>query len=281
MMARPLHPVRRARLVGGLCLLLFGITGFTWPRSASAGGTRDLEDGWLVPAERMAEILPWNVLDERGEESGGGLWISVGQAHLFGLSELSLARLAVGGGWRKLGVGLAWQRLGEGLFREDRLRVLVSVGTRWRVLVQPGWDRLLLADEPPWNIPTLDLGLAFPLVGRVNVQVVVPLRGPPPWHGERSQRRWLLITGGRPGLCGALAIDRGGTGQPSLQLALLGRAAPVVALGLRSEPATGSLGLTTVWRRRGWLLRSSHLAHPDLGITHRWSLTWGHWERQR
>jgi hypothetical protein len=76
----------------------------------------------------------------------------------------------------------------------------------------------------------------------------------------------------------AIAVDRGEQGSPAIQAAVLGRLAAGVALGLRSEPQTGSVGLTTAWRWRAWLIRSAHLSHPELGTTHRWGLAWGRLE---
>ena len=40
-------------------------------------------------------------------------------------------------------------------------------------------------------------------------------------------------------------------------------------------PSPGTDGLNTAWSWRGVLLRTSHLVHPALGLTHRWSLTLG------
>jgi hypothetical protein len=47
------------------------------------------------------------------------------------------------------------------------------------------------------------------------------------------------------------------------------------ALGLRADPATGILGLTLVWLGAGVMIRTSHLAHPDLGLTHRFQVGFG------
>ena len=56
---------------------------------------------------------------------------------------------------------------------------------------------------------------------------------------------------------------------------LLLRLAPAAALGLRLDAWSQAAGLSTAWRLRSVVLRSSHLVHPDLGTTHRWGLDVG------
>jgi hypothetical protein len=90
--------------------------------------------------------------------------------------------------------------------------------------------------------------------------------------GPARRRRWLDLRGRAGSVAWALAVDGRPVGAPTARAALLARCVPGVALGILGEPATGILGLTTAWARRGLVLRSSHLVHPALGITHRWLL---------
>jgi hypothetical protein len=100
----------------------------------------------------------------------------------------------------------------------------------------------------------------------------------PVWHAGRGQRRWLWISGRYQHSSWAVALDRNEAGVPSFQAELMLGLSSHFAWGFRAEPATGSLGFITIWRRSSFLLRTSHLAHPDLGLTHRWCLAFGRLE---
>jgi hypothetical protein len=190
------------------------------------------------------------------------------------MPELPLAGLAGGHRARRWALAVHWQRLGQGLFREDRLRLRLELGQWPALCFTAGTDRLAGAG-PCRRAAVSALGVRFPLASALDLRLDWPLTSPPPWQGERCQRRWLLLTARASGVAWALGVDRSGAGVPSLQGELCVRLHPAVATGVRSEPATGSLGRVTVWRRGRWLLRSSHVAHPALGLTHRWSLLWG------
>jgi len=264
----------RGRLAGlELAVVLVVLLAGTVP--APAGGLREMEDGWLIPLPHLARLIGGNDPDRRPRLAAEGSWFSSGQARLFGMPELPLYRIAAGRSGRGFQVEGSWQRLGGDLFREDRVRLKVGWGGGWRLLADGGWDRVRLGGEASRPEPAAAVGLVGPTLRPWVVRISWSLLPPPTWHGRRSQRRWLLAAGRFRGGWWAAAVDRSGTGEPSLQMAFVVRVRRGVGLGLRGDPATGSLGITTAVSGSAWLVRSSHLVHPDLGLTHRWSLTWG------
>ncbi len=244
------------------------------PAPVCAGGLKDLEDGWLIPVPLAVDLL---ATAEEAEFSTprGGLWLNLGLARLYGLAELPLQHAAVGVAKGRISAGLAWQELGNGLFREQQFRLRLVWGELWRVSAAGGLEQCEVAGEVIRHHAALEIALRSPCNAPVMVQLIWALMPPPPWHATRSQRRWLLLAGRLELTRWAVAVDRSGTGTPSLQADLLFRVGAGFACGLRGELATGSMGLTTTWKLSGFLLRTSHVAHPDLGLTHRWSLAWG------
>mgnify|MGYP001026491582 CR=1 FL=1 len=241
-------------------------------QGARAGGTRDLMDGWVVPASSVAALLS----APSAAAAPDGPWASLGQGRLYGLRELPLAAAAAG--WRapRWEAALAWQHLGSGLWREERLRARLLVGRAARVGLAAGWDALRLAGQASgerWA--ALSCEVEFDRPGAWCWRASFPLRPCPPWYGEGGARRWLGVSGGASGFGWAVALDRDARGVPLLEGEALAAIGGGGALGLRWEPATGSLGATTAWLRLGLLLRTSHLAHPALGVTHRFALGFG------
>lgn len=234
---------------------------------AAGGGSRDLHDGWLLPPDLLR---PWLAPGPTAGETGP--WAAVGQARLYGMPELPLRALAAG--WRapRWRAVLAWQRLGADLLVEERVRGRLLMGARQAAGVAVGWDVLRLAGAPPRRRPVVNCELRLAGPAGTLLAGSLPLLPAPDWYGRGGARRWwsLAAVGGDAGW--SLALDRDAAGRPLLEGEGMVRVADRCGVGLRWEPATGSLGLTTAWLWRGLLLRSSHLAHPVLGLTHRWSL---------
>jgi hypothetical protein len=273
-------PLAPAALVAALTpvILTFASGGFPAP-IAGAAGLRDVDDGWLVPAgvlaRRLAAAPASAETDTVAPSSGRGTWLRLGRSELFGMPDLPVLALALGGSPGPLRFACRWQRMGRVLFVEDALDLEVAVAGRWRPRLRGGWHRLSLGARHSDAWPALAPGLTVPLAARLRLDVDVPLLAPPPWYGDRGLRRWLKLHGTVPRGLWAVAMDRRGDGAPVIQVeAVLAPGGPA-AIGLRAEPATGSFGMTTAVRWRSWLLRSSHVVHPDLGPTHRWSLAAG------
>jgi len=245
------------------------------PHTVLGGGLHDLEDGWIVPLPLVGDLLGYQTVTKGKARAKLNKWFSVGQSRLFGMEELPLYRVAAGVSQGFCQFALAWQRLGSELYCEDQLRVRALLGGRWRLIVIGGTDFQKIPNETGHEQAVVELGVICPSRDKVFIQAVWPLLPPPSWQGGRSQRRWLCVAGRLDGARWALAVDRDGSGVPSFQVETIVKVAGGLAWGLRSEPTTGSIGMTTCWLWSHLLLRTSHVVHPDLGVTHRWSLTWG------
>jgi hypothetical protein len=231
--------------------------------TALAGGSRDLADTWLVGPE---DLVP----------AGAAGWhVGIGAGRVFGLAELPQWRCEGQVSRRSWRAGLAWERLGAGLYCEDGVRLHGCLGRRWTVGLEVGADRLALATAEPSLWPALAVRVGGSPARGLRLEIWCHLREAPPWYGTSGLRRLALLTGGGQEWAWGVAVDRAVDGRPTLQGEVLARVAPVACLGLRIDPWSGALGLSTAWRVRvGWL-RTSHLVHPELGTTHRWALVLG------
>jgi hypothetical protein len=262
---KPEHRSAAARLAVGAGLVL----AVAMSDPAAGGGLRDLTDGWLLsPSELVAQLWP---APDGHRPPVRRFWL--GQARLYGMADLPV--LACGLQLPLLGLRWSgqWQRLGATLFQEHQWRLGCGWSARLAPRVSVGWDRLALAGTDPRGQLYLSAGVTLRLAAGWRLCCQPPLTPAPPWYGPTAARRWLLLTGGGGGVAAACAVERTGAGVPLVQLELVGRIATRVGLGLRAEPVTGTVGLTTAWRHASWLLRTAHLVHPQLGVTHRWYLT--------
>jgi hypothetical protein len=198
----------------------------------------------------------------------------VALGRLYDLDELPQRGLAVAHAWARGDLRLTWERLGRTLYREDRARLDVLVGGRWKVGAGVGADRLRLGDTPAGQAVSVDLRLRGRLAGTVTVEAWWPLAAPPAWYGTSGSRRWLRVSGHRDRVVWAVALD-GAAGTPAVQGEVMLLLAPMVAVGLRLDPRSGAAGLASGWRAGRLMLRTSHLVHPDLGVWHRWSIGLG------
>jgi hypothetical protein len=117
--------------------------------------------------------------------------------------------------------------------------------------------------------------LSLPLGADLCLDLDLPLLAMPAWFGNRGLQRWLRLRGGAGGGLWALATDMRGDGVPVVQLEMVMIPGDAVALGLRAEPSSGTFGVTAAFRWDSWAVRTSHLLHPELGPTHRWSFLAG------
>jgi len=230
--------------------------------AAPAAGTRDLADAWLTSGPRSARLVT---------APTGDWWLAAAHGRLFGMPELPQLGLLAACRRPRWRVELAWERLGSDLYREDRLRGRWTVGARWRLGLAGSVDRLLLAGQPRSGASAA-LVVAGPLGARCRWSLDWSLLPAPEWYGERGLRRWLRLEYDGAEASTTVALDRRVNATPVVQAEALIRLTSGVAWGLRYDGGGGAVGLVTVWCRSGLTLRSSHLAHPDLGLTHRWTL---------
>jgi hypothetical protein len=256
-------------LLFALLLVSLAPAGPVW-----AAGTRDLTDGWLVPARCLVPLLGGSPAPH--ETPSRGFWLWCAQGCLYGMPELPLQGAALGYARTRLAVSAGWEKLGDNLYREDSWRLRLAFRSRRTLVAITGRrEGRFLMGEAGRVAGTLVLEVRRRLWSALELSIWHSLCPPASRPEGRSLRRWVLLSGHGKISSWAVALERDGEGAPCWQVAGLVVLVAGVAVGLRSEPATGTVGLTTAWRRGGWCLRSSHLVHPELGLTHRWGLLWG------
>lgn len=245
-------------------------------REAAADGLRRLDAAWLLPAGQVAAAI-----GSGPRAAGNGVWGRAGQMRLFGQAALPVRRLAAGlaggrGGWALEG---GWESAGSGPLRDDRLDGRLAVGRRLRVGARMRWRRLQPGPGPRMQDRLLDLEVgATPGVGSlgmVQADVSWPLvrTGDKALAAEPVTRLRLALAGRDRAV--AFGLEVGADGRPAIgweTLCALGRG---LGLAWRVDRASGAMGTALYWRRGSLRLRTSHLAHPDLGLTHRFELTLG------
>ena len=263
----------------GACRAAFAVAlalAFGQARVAAADGLRRLDAAWLLPAGQVATAIG------AGQRSAGnGAWGRAGQTRLFGQSDLQVRRLAAGlagpgGGWALEG---GWESAGTGALRDDRLDGRLAVGRRVRVGARMRWRRLQPGPGPRLQDRNWDLEVgattAVGPLGGVQADFAWPLvrTGDSALAAEPVTRLRLALAGQDRAV--ALGLEVGADGRPAIgweALCALGRG---LGLAWRVDRASGAMGTALYWRRGVLRLRTSHLAHPDLGLTHRFELTFG------
>lgn len=263
--------MRAAALLLGMLVLGSG--------PAAAAGFRDLQDGWLLPAGR---VRAW--LDPASTARQAGWWLAAGNGRLFGLPELPQRRLAGGAavpGLRGRVTGsIAAESLGDDLVCEDQTEYRLTLAAGPRVSLLWTQTRLVIGgrSESEYSGLSLQLGSDWRAAGGLWwLDLTLNPDGGPDWYGPSGRRPFLRGTTIREAsrLALSLALDRRGDGGfcGGIELDLaFGR---TLILGLRSDPPTGAIGPVTCWRAGMLLVRTSHLAHPELGTTHRAELVVG------
>lgn len=259
------------------------------PLKALGEGLRDFADGWLLNPGDMAFIMEAasrpGLTDEDpapppGDNRGWGLWAGAGQGQLFSMKELPLESVECGivrkGGRLPWYLAGSWERLGDELMVEETSVLRFRLGHNPQVGVRVRARSWIVSGEQ------LDTSLESDLEGRLSFTLGTRLTGNvafrlhpgslPEWHGRGGRRTLaevkLFYTGN--GL--AVRLDQRSDGAPVLSLEIMGRLTARVGLGVRADPETGSLGGNMALRMGGFWLHTSHLAHPALGLTHRFHL---------
>jgi hypothetical protein len=265
-----------AKRAGIGAALLLGLVSAPCARPAAAEGLRRLDTAWVVPA-RLAALA----LDHAVDETTQGAWVRAGQTQLFGLVELPVRHLAVGlvGSRRSWALEGGWETVGAGLLRDDRLQTRLVVGRRLHVGADGRWRRVRPGPGPHLREQVWDLNLGFETpagpLGRIDLSVYWPVfrLGDPALAPEPQTR--LRLAAAAPGRAVALTIDTAADGRPTCGWEALCGLGAGLGLSWRADQASGAMGAGLLWQRGALRLRSSHLAHPDLGLTHRFEVALG------
>lgn len=242
---------------------------------AAGAGLRDLQDGWLLP--------PWRRANHRETtDRTWGTWCAAGAGRLYEMPDLPLQSLEVGighgGGGSTWQLRASWQVLGDGIFRADCWALDLGRSAAWRVRLHLAreTERLDGQPGPVYEDHALVVGRAHHVADgiRLLADLHLPLTAPLPAAARRvrpvARVRVETVTVGV-----ALAWDRRADGTPLLGGELAVDLAPAAALLLRFDGGAGSLGPGLVVRGKGFLLRTSHVLHPALGVSHRFQMVAG------
>jgi len=265
--------VSRAGLVVPFLALMFSQS------FSLAGGLREFVDSWPIDSQTARRVLD---LSEKTDLSGLGFQVMAGQGRLFEMPELNQRFLSIEGDITRkilaLRLAVLWERTGSELFVEDHLggRILAGESPSWGIAA--AWKRQIIGNLPQKSLLEWDLlwELGFGLgeiKGRLNLRW--PLKVSQEQPGGRRRRNLLNITMVKKELAGALVVDRHDDGTPRAGFHLLLVLDRGIGLEFRADPATGSLGPGLSLVRGGFLLRTSHVIHPHLGVTHRLLLVVG------
>lgn len=237
---------------------------------APAAGLLTVGDGFLTSPAVLA-----------GQGDGAsGVWGTAGQARLWGMAELPVTELSAG--WSRghgsgsIAMAGRWSRIGNGPVRQERIAVRLRGGGRWSMAVQVIGRRVGIESDPgAWRADwSAELGRMFEPGGAVAVEVhlaMVSVRD----GGSDEPEPLATVAVHTAGAAGALEVHRGRKAEPDLGVDawLLGPRG--LAVGVRWDGASGSLGPTVAARRGSIMLRTAHTLHPVLGLTHRCELVWG------
>lgn len=237
------------------------------PAGPAAGdGLRSLADGWLLEGPDEAAVLDGR---PRSRMEGTSAWFTGGVTRLFGMEDLPVSVLGLGLAAPRWSVGLGWQRTGRTLFVEDRLDVVLRLGSGPRLGLRVGmatWSVRGFDSSRAWD-PALEftLGSGTPW----SLRFLWHPTEAPAWYGRTGRREWVRAAWIGGGAAVALALDRDADGVPAVGVHASWRLGAGLALGIRADPATGSLGPCLTAAGNGLTVRTAHLAHPALGLTHR------------
>ncbi len=256
---------------------------WAWTDPVQASGARDLADGWLLGPAATVEFLAGQPL------SPDGFWVTAGQSRLFNLPSLPVLAVEAGlrlGQWPgKPVLAVAWQTLGEGIFVEDQRRVHLQwgqvpvVGLAWRSVGTRtgGISGAEERQDDRWSVDAVLQGSWRPVAAsKVEARLWLPLTSGGLNSLADARRPFLQLQGWAGATALAVTVDRKADQTPTVALEW-GLGWGGGSCGLRVDLATGVAGPVINWRRGLLLVRTSHLAHPQLGVTHRLQVGFGAW----
>lgn len=248
---------------------------------ARAEGVRDFRDGWLLnPYDTAATLAAPDYGKNSKTDRDWGVWAAAGQGVLFSVGDLP--QQSVEGGLVHRGekwpwsLAFSWDRLGDFLMVEETGILGLRLGLNPQIGIRVRARRWLVENQK------IDSGLEIALQGRLCFRMSENLQGdlaiwlhptePVSWHRDRGRRTLAEFKIFHLGNGLAFRLEQRADGAPVLSLEYLVRLTMGLGVGFRVDPETGSLGGSLAARIRGPWLRTSHLVHPALGVTHRFGL---------
>lgn len=242
---------------------------------AVAAGPRRLDSAWLLPAALHGHLL--------GDLTAGpgprGAWLRAGQARLYGMAELPVRLVGFGIAGRGWVLDAGWETLGAGPLRDDRAQAAFAVGANRRLGLRASRRGLRPGPGEAGAAGSIDLEAVVAGhsegLGQWRLAGWWPLlQTADPWVPAEPETRLRGALAGR-GRGLAVSFDIAADGSPAFGWEALASLGGRLALSWRADAASGATGGGLLWRSGGIRLRTSHLAHPELGLTHRAEICFG------
>ncbi|MBK8165912.1 MAG: hypothetical protein IPK64_08100 [bacterium] len=252
---------------------LLAVLHLAWAVPSVAAGLRRLDSAWLLPGALHDVLLGPAPTAPTAPTATGGPWLRAAQSTLYGLPELPVRLLAIGAAGRRWAAEAGWEILGGDALRDSRLTARGSFGDRWRVGLWASRRTVRLGAGEAGQALACDLEVmacgTHPAVGTWIAALQWPVfRSADNWIGAEPETR-LRAALAAPGRAVSLSLDVGEDGSPAFGWEAMAGLGGGLGLAWRSDRASGAVGGGLVWRRGRVRVRTSHLAHPELGLTHR------------
>lgn len=232
--------------------------------------TPDIGQGWLVERAAVLEFL-----DPGVDGSSREMRIAAGSGRLFGMPELPMRSLSLDLVHHRRRLSLTWNAAGQRLWREDALKMELQPCRGPGPVFDVVYDRSVCAGCAARSVLLVAIGLRIPINDRGAVRYVHDL--PLEWQRlpKRGRRPMLSLDYSLAKWLAALGLDRDYGSSPIVGISVHYLIARNVSLGWRAEPSTSQWGGLLSVGRGKLLLRTSHLVHARLGITHRFEISCG------
>jgi len=261
----------RGQTFGGRSLLLATLaSSLLVPSGVWSQTDSQLDRGWSLGARAAAGLLGGN------STIADGSWVAAGQTRLYGMPELAVVFLQLGmrrRKWRGQPAGeVTWESVGDADYRLDSLRLRLEFGRQPAV----GFQLRSIASSgggSHWRANLTAFG-RWGASHRLEARVWAPIGqwGLPAVMVDRQPL--LHIQGWSELFAVAVAVDQTVSGRPTFGLEW-DLHVDKALVGWRLDLESFSLGPVVYWRRGALILRTSHMVHPELGVTHRVQLGWG------
>ena len=248
----------------------------------SAGGLLNIEDSWLISSPITHQLLMGRKF---GSDHRGEIYFTVAQGRLHAMNELTQRSLTLEGvltpGSQSLAWTGKWQQTGEGIFVEDLLAVKLMLGIQPALGVSFKQTQQILGGEEQKPLQNFYFNLNAPfnwseVNGILQLQWPIFSSGTQEGYSDFGRRTEIIkATIVHAQNAFAMVVDRVATGQPNFGFQMLMTLTSGIGLEFRVDSPTGSIGPGLAILRGGVMLRTSHVVHPHLGVTHRLALVVG------
>jgi hypothetical protein len=234
-------------LVSLLCLLAGSIN----------AGVRDADQGWVVPPSELSD-------------TECNYWIATSVGSLFQIPELPMQSLCSGWSSRRIALSGRWHRLGSEIYSEDSLSMELLYGGKLKFGLKGNKESQQFLSEPQWTT-FYSFVSQFDYKNSLTVKTVIPIYGE---MNPAKDYQQLLMIFKSDFVRFSLGVDYTELGEKSVRLGLDWLLVKQFSAGALVDTGSGSTGFTSAVKYSRFTIRSSHLSHPELGVTHRWQLVY-------